>query len=180
SDIYTLTPMQEGMYYFHKLDNHSMAYVQQSSIRFKGEINLSAIKESLNILFARHDILRTVFVENLADRLLQVVIKQREINFDYKDFSGEQNITEKLQQYRQEIRNIPFHLNRDILLRLGVIKTANKCYELVWTFHHIILDGWCAAIAISEFFEIYRSRISNRTLDLPKPVQFREYISWLE
>lgn len=180
SDIYTLTPMQEGMYYFYKLDSHSKAYVQQSSIRFNGEIDLTAVKTSLNLLFERHDILRTVFVDNLADRLLQVVLKNRETTFEYKDFSAEKNIEEKLLEYREDIRNVPFYLNRDILLRLGIIKTAEKRYELIWTFHHIMLDGWCAAISINEFFEIYRSLINKQPLSLPVPVQFKEYISWLE
>lgn len=180
SDIYTLTPMQEGMYYFYKLDNHSQAYVQQSSIRFIGEIDLTAVKASLNILFERHDILRTVFVDNLADRILQVVLKRREINFEYKDFVNAKNIEESLSLYRQEVRNIPFYLNRDVLLRLGIVRTSERCHELIWTFHHIILDGWCAAIAINEFFEIYRCMVNNQSLHLDKPIQFKEYILWLE
>ncbi len=180
SDIYTLTPMQEGMYYFNKLDNLSKAYIQQSSIRFKGELDLTAVKGSLNMLVERHDVLRTVFIENLADRLLQVVLKKRDINFEYHDFTGEDNIEEKLFEFRRNIRDLPFQLNRDVLLRLAIVKTAEKCFELIWTFHHIILDGWCAAIAINEFFEIYRKRVDQQAQNLPEPVQFKKYISWLE
>ncbi len=179
SDIYTLTPMQEGMYYFYKLDSESKAYFQQSSIRFKGELNLTTVQESLNILVERHDILRTVFVENLADRLLQVVLKKRGIDFEFKDFSGTENIDEQLVKFRREIRDVPFNLNRDVLLRLSIVKIAEKSFELIWSFHHIILDGWCAAIAINEFFEIYRSLIKHKPLNLPKPVQFKNYIAWL-
>jgi len=49
-------------------------------------------------------------------------------------------------------------------MRLTLIILAECKFSLVWTFHHIILEGWSAAIILNEFWKRYGDRAR---IDLP-------------
>ena len=76
-DIYTLTPMQEGMLFHTLLDKNSSSYFQQISYRIYGDLDIEVVKKSLAFLFRRHEILRTSFIHQSSKRPVQVVLKER-------------------------------------------------------------------------------------------------------
>jgi amino acid adenylation domain-containing protein/non-ribosomal peptide synthase protein (TIGR01720 family) len=181
-DIYTLTPMQEGMYYFNKMDMHSGLYFQQMTFTMPGNWNESVLEESLKLLIARHDALRTVFVENLSDRLLQVVFKQWMHEFSYIDISHLDKVSQKqyISDYRNRDCNRAFDLNKGALFRLAVFKISTQASSFYWSYHHILFDGWCTSLILRDFFEIYMSLKKKQDVDLPPIVPYREFIQWLE
>lgn len=65
-------------------------------------------------------------------------------------------------------------------MRLTVLSLGNSSYEFIWSFHHIIMDGWCVGILISEFYEILRSLQVESPLNLRAPIPYVNYIKWLE
>lgn len=181
-DIYTLTPMQEGMYYFNKLDMHSGLYFQQLTFTMQGNWSEAVLEESLKQLIARHDILRTVFVENLSDRLLQVVFKQWKHDFCYRDISHLDETSQKqyINDFRIDDCNRPFNLNKGVLFRLTVFRLATKTLSFYWSYHHILFDGWCTTIILRDFFYIYFSLKNKQPVNLPQLYPYREFIRWLE
>jgi amino acid adenylation domain-containing protein/non-ribosomal peptide synthase protein (TIGR01720 family) len=181
-DIYTLTPMQEGMYYFSKLDNYSSQYFQQFTYTLSGNWNEKLLDESLQQLISRHDALRTVFVENLSDRLLQVVFKQWIREFTFNDISHLDEGSQKsyINYYRSGDCNRPFNLNKDALFRLAVFKLSTEASTFYWSYHHILFDGWCATIVLRDFFSIYRLLKDNKKINLPPVSPYSDYIRWLE
>ncbi|HLP46745.1 MAG TPA: amino acid adenylation domain-containing protein, partial [Candidatus Kapabacteria bacterium] len=86
-DIYTLTPMQEGMLYHALVDASSSSYFEQISYRLQGELDIGLAEKSLHELFKRHDILRTAFVHENTDRPVQLVLSDRVCDFYYQDIS---------------------------------------------------------------------------------------------
>ena len=80
-DIYPLTPLQEGIYFHWKISK-SM-YFEQSSYKIQGELDINFIKESYVQLIARHDVLRTCFLDNVGEDILQVVQNEVPSNFQY-------------------------------------------------------------------------------------------------
>ena len=65
-------------------------------------------------------------------------------------------------------------------MRLSVLDLGNDVYEFIWSFHHILMDGWCIGILIKEFFEIYESCLQNKDPQLSKVYPYSTYIKWLE
>lgn len=165
-NIYTLSPMQEGMYFHSFYDSSSPAYFEQTSYRLHGDLNIPFIEKSLNDLFKRYDILRTVFVQKGDKGILQVVLKERNVDFSYEDISAGEDKEAYLIKYREGDRKKSFDLGRDVLMRVSVFQLARCEYEFTWSFHHILMDGWCVGILISEFFDIYHSYLENR----PPPI----------
>jgi amino acid adenylation domain-containing protein len=185
-DIYPLAPMQEGML-FHSLKNTaSNAYLQQVSYRFKGHLDPTLMEDSLNELFKRHDIFRTRFIHGRHKRPLQVLLKEQTIDFVYIDVR-EQTPDQQRQQldnHKNDDRNKTFSLLDDVLMRVALFRLSQDEFEVQWTFHHILMDGWSLGIISAEFFEIY-GRLSQGDNGLNKPFltevrPFKDYINWIE
>jgi amino acid adenylation domain-containing protein len=184
-DIYPLTPMQEGMLFHALVEKNTSAYWFQRSYRLKGTLDPNVVEKSLNDLFKRHDILRTAFIYEGVDRPLQVVLKKRQVDFLFKDLRPiiTKNPRQKeiyISQFKEKDRQRTIDLTRDVLMRVAIFQVDDTEYELIWSTHHIIMDGWSLGIIISEFFEFYHSYIEKRPYQLPSIVPYRTYITWLE
>lgn len=184
-DIYTLTPLQKGML-FHSLDGNfaknSTAFICQESFRIKGNIQIEVLKESSELISHRYDVIRTAFIYENLEQPLQVVLKDRKIDFSFEDISNlsglekESHIVKRKNEDRERI----FDLVKSSLVRITVIKFSDEIFELIWSCHHIILDGWSFSLLQKEFLEIYESLIKKEKPNLHQVVQFKEYIKWYE
>ena len=60
------------------------------------------------------------------------------------------------------------------MLRLG-----DDVHQLIWSIHHVVIDGWCLSVLLHEFLDIYESirRGSEPALNPIRP--FRDYVAWL-
>ncbi|MCP4230625.1 MAG: non-ribosomal peptide synthetase, partial [bacterium] len=138
--------------------------------------------KSLNELFTRYDVLRTAFIHEGFDRPVQLVLKDRRVDFYYRDIremAGESREA-FIKEFKEKDRQRSFDPAEDVLMRVAILQTAAGEYEFTWSHHHILMDGWCIGILISEFFEIYNSYLENRDYRLPPAQPYREYIEWLE
>jgi len=182
-DIYTLSPMQEGMLFHSLLTPGSTAYFEQTSYRLRGKLDPVIVEKSLNRLFERHDILRTAFVHEGRDRPLQVVLKNRRVEFSYEDIGDRPTGAEKdafIAEFREKDRQRSFDLTHDPLMRVALVRVGPEEHEFTWSHHHILMDGWCVGILIAEYFEIYNSYLEGREPRLPPAVPYSAYIRWLE
>jgi len=182
-DIYPLSPMQEGMLFHALVDDSSNSYFEQMSYRLQGELDITLVKDSLTEMCKRHDILRTAFVHKNIKRPLQVVLSSREIDFYYEDISKIEEKEQRdnfIKEFKAKDKGRLFDLSNDILIRTAIFRLEKTEYAFVWSFHHILMDGWCIGILNSEFFEIYKSKVENRKFRLPDVKPYRTYIQWLE
>ncbi|MCA1612788.1 MAG: condensation domain-containing protein, partial [Acidobacteria bacterium] len=181
-DVYTLSPIQEGLLFHALLDEDSTAYFQQAAFRLRGALDMARVEETLQALVDRHDALRTVFKYKGGDRPLQIVLKEWSADFSYEDLRhlAPDEREEFVRRYKESDRSNPFDLSRDALTRFAVLRLAEDEYEFVWSHHHIIMDGWCVHILLAEFFELYNSRQEGRPSRLPEARPYSLYIKWLE
>ncbi|HLP60598.1 MAG TPA: condensation domain-containing protein, partial [Candidatus Deferrimicrobium sp.] len=182
-DIYTLTPTQEGMLYHALVDESSYSYFEQMSYRLQGELDIDLVEKSFHELFKRHDILRTAFVYQDIERPVQLVLRERVIDFYYEDLSqsNEQEAKKSfVKEFKEKDKVRSFILSKDVLMRVAILKLENSEYEFTWSFHHILMDGWCTGILNNDFFEIYTSYLENRPYRLPRVKPYRTYIQWLQ
>ena len=182
-DIYPLSPMQEGLLFYALYKKNSSMGFLQTSYRLQGTLDIFLVEKSLNELFKRHDVLRTAIIFKQVELPLQLVLKDRKVDFSYKDLRGMTSPEEKetfIKEFKEKNRLRSFDLSQDVLMRVKVIRMEDSTYEFTWSVHHIVLDGWCIGILISEFFEIYNSLLANGFYRLPPPVSYQAYIQWLE
>src|SRR6185369_9420987 len=66
------------------------------------------------------------------------------------------------------------------LLRLFLLQLAPDTYQLIWSRHHILFDGWSLPLVLQEVFAFYEAGCRGETLKLDRPRPFRDYIVWLK
>ena len=181
-DIYNLSPMQEGMLYHSLLDAHSQAYFEQTLLFIQGDLQVESLGESFQRLIERYDIFRTVFVYKKVGKPVQVVMKERKAKLQLEDITNLSEAEQKrfLEEFKIQDRKRGFDLTTDLPLRLAVIKLKGDQYGMVWSFHHIIMDGWCLGIIFKDFFEIYGALKNGRLPNLEVTYPYSSYIQWLE
>ncbi|MBR8664605.1 bacitracin non-ribosomal peptide synthetase BacC [Bacillus paralicheniformis] len=177
--IYPLSNMQKGMLFHAMKDEASHAYFEQFIIELKGDVDERMFEESLNEVMKRHEILRASFHHRL-DEPLHVIIKDRHMKFDYLDIRGRHEQDGVLESYLAEDRQKGFNLAKDTLMRACLIRTSDDSYQFVWTYHHILLDGWCLGIILDELLTIYEMKRKGQHHQLEDPRPYSDYIKWLE
>ena len=179
-NIYSLTPMQEGMLYNSIANEGSHAYFEQLSFDVHSEMDVSLLEKSLNAIIQRHEILRSVFNYKKAKRPIQNILKERFANVYYEDLTHIDEKENYIKDFKEKDKEKGFDLSRDILIRLAVFKTEAQTYKLVFGFHHILMDGWCIGIIVKEFFQIYKSLEESKPIELDRVYSYGSYIGWLE
>ncbi|MEL4012530.1 amino acid adenylation domain-containing protein, partial [Bacillus velezensis] len=178
--IYPLSNMQKGMLYHSIKGTSSNAYFEQIVMDIKGSINEAFLEESFHEIIKRHEILRASFNYKMNEPL-HVILKDRKMKFNYMDISAV-DLNDKqpyIENYLKEDRSKGFDITKDTLMRVCLIKTEESFYKLVWSFHHILLDGWCIGIILDELFTIYSHKLKGTKHQLDDPKPYSDYIKWL-
>ncbi|MBE9214964.1 amino acid adenylation domain-containing protein [Plectonema cf. radiosum LEGE 06105] len=181
-DLYELSPMQQGMLFHSLYSPESAIYFEQRSCKLKGNLNIRSFKTAWQKVIERHTILRTAFYWEEVEKPLQVVHNQVELPMLEEHWQGLtiNQQTEKLEEFLQADRQQGFDLNQPPLMRCALLQIQTDEYYFVWSHHHLLMDGWCNGILLKEVFSFYQTAISGKSLFLPPPRPYRDYIEWLQ
>ncbi len=181
-DIYTLSPLQEGILFHYLEDDRSHVYFEQVGIKVSGDFRLDLFEKTFNRLIEKYDILRTVFTYKQVERPQQVVLKKREAQINFKDISHwpEQEKVTFIKNFEEKDKQRSFNLSKDIPMRISAVKLAANDYYIIWSFHHIIMDGWCLGIIMKDFFSFYQQLEKRKMEEVVPAKPYSEYIRWLE
>ncbi len=180
-DIYPCTPLQQGLL-FHTLSTPgSGIYVNQCSCRLDGDLDVGSFRRAWQLVVERHAVLRTAFVWEEVDTPLQVVRRRVRQPWYEEDWRGTDQgaQAERLDRHLDDERRRGFDPERAPLFRLGLLHLADDDHRFVWTFHHLLLDGWSTALLLRELLEIYHALRRGAAYDRPAPPPYRHYIAWL-
>ncbi|MBD3860021.1 amino acid adenylation domain-containing protein [Bacillus sp. 28A-2] len=179
--VYPLTPMQEGMLYHAMLDPNSSSYFTQLELGISGEFDLDLFEQSLNELIRTYDILRTAFVYQQLQKPRQVVLAERHLDVYREDLShlNHQEQQKVFDQYKKQVRKQGFNLTKDLLLKVAVFQLNETNWHLIWSNHHIIMDGWSMGVLMKKLFHYYESYRNGSTPDRSQGKPYADYIQWL-
>jgi amino acid adenylation domain-containing protein len=180
--VYALSPLQEGMLFHSVFAPRSGVYIEQLCCTLRGALDVLSFARAWQQVVERHAILRTAFSWKSLDKMLQVVNRQVEIPIEEQDWrklsATEQSA--RLRAFLKADRERGFDLSKAPLLRLALFRTGEEAYQFVWTYHHILLDGWSLPILFKEVFSFYECFSAGQSLQLESPRPYRDYIAWLQ
>jgi amino acid adenylation domain-containing protein/non-ribosomal peptide synthase protein (TIGR01720 family) len=181
-DAYTLSPMQQGMLFHSLFEPESQVYIEQLSYQIEGELNLAAFEQAWQQVVDRHCALRTAFVWENLEKPHQIVCQRVKLPWHYYDWRGLSlhKQQEDLEDFLKCDRELGFQLKRAPLMRLSIIHLAEKTYQIVWSHHHLILDGWSSFLLLKEVMDFYQAYCNGQKIQLEKPRPYRDYIAWLQ
>ena len=181
-DAYPLTPVQEGMLFHTLADPEAGHYLEQFLCRVRGELDLPVLQESWHRLVARHPALRTTIHWTDFERPYQVVHRRAEAPVDYQDWRGlapaEQD--QRLTAYLDSDRRRGFVPSRPPLSRLALLRCGDDVHQLVWSIHHVVIDGWCLSVLLHELLDLYEAIRIGREPAAGPSRPFRDYVAWLD
>nr|BFF38249.1 hypothetical protein BACY1_00540 [Tenacibaculum mesophilum] len=183
SDIFPLSPMQQGIY-FHASFEEQDIYFQQLSIEIKGKVNAKILEETFEVINQKYDIFRTAFIHEDFDVPLQIVQRKSQDNFtfiDVVDEVKESSVNEVVSTYENLERKKPFNLKEGGLIRITALKVTENQYVLILSHHHILMDGWCIGLLFKDLMNIYHAIKTDKktSIDLQTP-PYSAFINWLE
>jgi amino acid adenylation domain-containing protein len=180
-DIYLVSPLQEGLLFDTLNSPGEGVYFQQLKFRFDCPLDVLAWERAWQMVIERHQILRTAFVRQKHDRLLQVVWREVKVPWQTFDWRGvpaaEQS--ERLNAFLEADRKQGFDFSRAPLLRMTLIRLTDETAEFICSHHHVLLDGWSTGIVLKELLSFYKSD-GAALPDPPAPRPYKDFIAWLE
>ncbi|RKT55883.1 non-ribosomal peptide synthase protein (TIGR01720 family)/amino acid adenylation domain-containing protein [Saccharothrix australiensis] len=167
-DAYPLTPMQAGMV-FHGLGEQG-AYFQQTTFVVDGVPDSAALARSWQRVVDRTPVLRSSVLWEGVREPLQVVHEHAEVPFTFLDWSDldEAARAERLSALLAADRSVGIDLATPPLMRVAIIRLAPATVRVLWTFHHVLLDGWSVFQVLSD--------VLGEPAERPP---FRDYVAWL-
>ncbi|RZT39144.1 non-ribosomal peptide synthetase [Cupriavidus agavae] len=173
-DIYPLSPMQAGMLYHSvaRADAGS-AYINQLRVDIDG-LDPARFAQAWRDTLAAHDTLRTGFVPR-GDQPLQWVAHDVPLPFEAADWSGRDDQAAALDALAAAELARGFDLERPPLMRLMLVRTGAGRHHLVWTVHHLLVDGWSTSQLLGEVLQRY----TGEHVAAPAG-RFADYIGWLQ
>ncbi|TBV04729.1 non-ribosomal peptide synthase/polyketide synthase, partial [Stutzerimonas kirkiae] len=171
-DIYPLSPMQQGMLFHTLYAQEGGDYINQMRVDVDG-LDVERFQQAWQTAVDRHEVLRASFVTQF-EQPLQVIRRQMEISFTSLDWSAQADIQKSLDTWTEADRQKGFDLLNDPLLRIAVIRTDENSHQLIYTSHHILMDGWSNSQLLGEVLQAYAGVLSN-----PQTGRYRDYIDWL-
>ncbi|MGB5928659.1 MAG: amino acid adenylation domain-containing protein [Cyclobacteriaceae bacterium] len=183
-NVYPLAPTQEVMLFQHMLDPHAKHFVQQLSCCFSGNVNVEAVKASLVMLVNRYEIFRSTIFNEGYEAPIQLIAKQKELEFLEIDISEECRIKETKREvitsHKEAEKQRGFEVIGGDLMRFVLLKTGESEFTFLWNYHHILMDGWCMGIIFKEFLNLYESLTEGTDIELPDVKPYGDYLSWLQ
>ncbi len=183
--IYPLSPMQEGMLFHSRMDSSSGMYCEQVSVLFSNQLNVSAMEAAWNGAINHHTILRSSFVWENLPRPLQLVQAHARVTLELLDWRNESNTQEKLNHFLAADRAKGFDFSKAPLMRLYYIVLPSEhsgqiLGRFIWSYHHILLDGWSMPLLMREVFERYNAATQGLPLTVvAQEGSYQNYIDWL-
>lgn len=181
-DIYPLSPVQEGMLFHTVKEPGSGVYVEQYCCRLSGNLDIDRFRQAWEKTVERFSSLRTAFLWDGVDSPLQIVRRETPFTWNEEDW---RNLSKDEQQVQLDTflaadREKGFELEKAPLLRFSLFQTGDESFQFIWSFHHLISDGWSTPLILSDMWAYYDAIIKNTEGKLPEVRPYRDYIAWLQ
>ncbi|RYF02097.1 MAG: amino acid adenylation domain-containing protein [Comamonadaceae bacterium] len=171
---------QQRLWFLDRLSPNQSVYNLPDAVKMTGRLDVDALKRALNDLIARHESLRTVFVDD-AGRPMQLVRRQLTIEVPLID------LTDLLPQSRdarvKELASLEeitgFDLEHGPLIRARLLRLTPTEHVLLFTLHHIVSDEWSMGVMLQEFAQLYGAWCEGQAPHLePLVLQYPDYAQW--
>ena len=167
------TFQQEGLWFVQRMDPDSTAYHIGLGIRLRGELNLAALRQALHALVVRHEALRTRFVTRDGVPR-QVIDPPPPPTLPVVDLPADQ-----VEQWATDEVCRRLELETGPVFRSALARVAPDDHVLALVVHHIVADGWSAAIVAGELSMPYAGAVAGFEPELPPlPVQPADHAAW--
>ncbi len=171
---------QQRLWFWERLEPGTSVYNIHTALHCDGSLDVGALVRSFEALVARHEALRTTFVEE-GDQVLQVIAPALGLEVPIVDLRGlsEEARAAEARRIAEEEGRRPFNLEEGPLLRARLLRLGEREHVITLTVHHSVFDAWSLGLLIRELAELYTAFVSGRRPRLPElTMQYADFARW--
>ncbi|MGH3612359.1 MAG: condensation domain-containing protein, partial [Pseudonocardia sp.] len=180
-DIYPLTPMQAGMVFHALAQGDQGVYFEQSMFVLDGVDDPRVLGAAWQHVVDHTPVLRSRVVWEGVEVALQIVQRQVSVPVTYLDWThlSQDQRHDELTGVLDEDRARGLDVGTAPLLRLVIATLSDTTVQVIWTFHHVLLDGWSVFQVLSDVFACHAALAHGQRPALLARRPFRDYLHWL-
>ncbi|MET3365120.1 amino acid adenylation domain-containing protein [Bradyrhizobium japonicum] len=174
-----LSFQQQRMYVLSRLDPTRYNYNVVEVAVLKGQIDVAALQASLAAICARHEALRSVFIERQGEPA-QLVLQSppRFERIKLKPCPADKRAA-VIRREALKLAQYPFDLAREPPLKVTLLSFDRTSHALVVNVHHLVTDGWSQRLFWEELAAHYAAAHKKSVAALPAPAfQYRDFALW--
>lgn len=167
---------QRRLWFLHRLQGPSATHNVPFVLRLRGELDTDALEAAVRDLVARHESLRTLFVENEHGDAFQRIVPPAGVplTVPVSDVAPDEVPTAVARAVAH-----PFDLTAEIPVRATVLRCAPEDHLLVLVAHHIACDEESGRPLTRDLFAAYEARRAGHApRDGELQVQYQDYTVW--
>lgn len=173
-----LSHQQRGMLMESLMTPGGGLHLEQMAFTLTGRADVAALRDAWRAAAVRHPVLRTAFLWRGLAQPVQAVLDQP------PDFAiavrSEPLPLPDIAAALAADRSVPLDPERPGVFRLSLLTGDDGLTRLVWTFHHLLLDGWSVALVLRDVALAYGALARGREPQLPAPPPpYTDYVAWL-
>jgi polyketide synthase PksN len=171
---------QQRLWFLDQFDDGIVSDNVVIAARFKGWFDAPAIRDSLNAIVRRHEVLRTSFPV-LDEAPVQRIAPALPLELAPVDLAGLAPAQRDayVDAALQEQARMGFDLACGPLIRARLLRLSDTEHVFLVAMHHIVSDGWSVAVFFRELVTLYQAAVAGQARSLPElPVQYADYAHW--
>uniref|UniRef100_UPI00245462CA non-ribosomal peptide synthetase n=1 Tax=Nocardia abscessus TaxID=120957 RepID=UPI00245462CA len=171
-----LSSAQRRLWFIQSYEDASTMYNITWSLRMEGDIDVSTLQASLLDVITRHEILRTIILQDDRGTPFQKILDPESCGFTLPVVSVE---SESIPRRVASLAGYNFVLESDIPIRACLLAVDPETNILVLTLHHIAADGWSMTPFARDLAHAYSARREGSEPQWEElPVQYADYALW--
>ena len=178
-DRLPLSFAQQRLWFLTQLQPESPFYNVPLAFQLSGPLDDAALVRALETIVARHESLRTVF-DKVDDEPVQRILPTQPLSLNSIDLTGSSG--DRREEAKKLLRaegERHFDLEVGPLFRTTLIRLNETEHILLLCAHHIVSDGWSAAILLRELGVLYDAYTHQQPSPLPDlKIQYADYAVW--
>ncbi|MGY8637488.1 amino acid adenylation domain-containing protein [Bradyrhizobium sp. 14AA] len=174
-----LSFQQQRMYVLSRLDPTRYNYNVVEVALLKGQLDVSALQASLAAICARHEALRSVFIERQGEPAQRVLPSPPRFERIKLKACPADKRPAVIRREALELAQYPFDLAREAPLKVTLLSFDKSSHALVVNVHHLVTDGWSQRLFWEELAAHYAAARKTSAATLPSPAfQYRDFALW--
>ncbi len=176
-----LLPAQQGILFYYLHHPTSKCYLTQVYWHEYRAVNIDKMEKAWCFIIQRHAFLRAQFLWGNSSIPVQFIQNNVDFRLNLIDLSSEKADKKKIfEKYLLQDRQQLFDLSKPLPMRVNLFRFSPNRYIILWTHHHIILDGWSMNNIIADLYQYYNAAgNTDIEADFPPLPKVDAYFNWL-
>ncbi|GAB3896611.1 hypothetical protein GCM10029964_078200 [Kibdelosporangium lantanae] len=163
---------QRGLWFENRLRGPSALYNVPLVLRISGGLDVDAFESAVGDVVARHEVLRSLFVEVDGEPRVRVLASARPVVV--RSWVDESDVDSAV----REATRYAFDVAREVPFRVTVVEAGSE-FVVVLLMHHLVFDGSSAGPMLTDLSSAYGVRVGGGTPGWGPPrVSYGDYVRW--